>query len=126
VGGITRIDMPCKILLVDDDVSILRLYTRIFAGKDYSITMAESFTAAVGFIEANHYDLLVTDLMFPDGLGTELIKLFEKKRVGAKSLLITGSPDADQILKSAGVTEYLTKPFNVQHFMTAVTKALEK
>ena len=113
-----------KILLVDDDKGILKLYARIFTAKGYAIDAAESFTEAARLIEAGDYDLLVTDLMFPDGLGTELIKLFEKKRAGAKSLLVTGAPDAAARLENAGITEYFPKPFKLEHFMTAVTKAL--
>jgi DNA-binding response OmpR family regulator len=116
--------MPGKILLADDDKNILELYTRIFREKDYSLTKALSFAEASGLIEANHYDLLVTDLMFPDGLGTELITLFEEKRAGAKSLLVTGEPDVQEKLKLAGITGYFPKPFNLQHFTAAVEKAL--
>ncbi len=116
--------MPSKILLADDDKSILKLYARIFTGDKYALTTALSFSQAASLIETNHYDLLVTDLMFPDGLGTELIKLFEKKRSGAKSLLVTGAADADEKLENSGITEYFSKPFEVTRFMTAVTKAL--
>ena len=116
--------MPGKILLADDDKHIINLYTRIFKGKDYSLTPAFSFAEAAALIEANHYDLLVTDLMFPDGLGTELIKLFEKKRAGAKSLLVTGEENPQEILRSAGISEHFTKPFDAHRFLAAVTGAL--
>lgn len=116
--------MTSKILAADDDKNLLKLYARIFAGKEYALTTAGSFTEASRLIEANSYDLLVTDLMFPDGLGTELIKLFKKKRAGAKSLLVTGSPEAVERSECAGITGYFLKPFEVWRFMTAVTKAL--
>mgnify|MGYP001592167905 CR=1 FL=1 len=116
--------MPKRILVADDDQNFIKLYTRIFTGKEYALTPASSFTEASRLIKANHYDLLVTDLMFPDGLGTDLIKLFENKRTGAKSLLVTGTPDMEETLKSTGTTEYFPKPFNLQYFMIAVAKAL--
>jgi two-component system OmpR family response regulator len=101
-----------------------KLYARIFTDSGYSITMASTFSEASGFIAADHYDLLVTDLMFPDGLGTELIKLFEKKRAGARSLLVTGSSSAGGILKLAGIDDYFQKPFKVEDFLAAVVKRL--
>lgn len=116
--------MPGKILLADDDEDIINLYARIFKGTDYSLTPALSFTQAAALIEANHYDLLVTDLVFPDGRGTELIKLFGKKSAGAKSLLVTGETDAQEVLQRAGITDFFTKPFEVHRFMSAVTKAM--
>lgn len=116
--------MPKNILVADDDPAMLRLYTRLFTGSGHSITMASSFAEASGLISAKNYDLLVTDLMFPDGLGTELIKLFNQKRSGAKSLLVTGSDSVEEILKSAGIRDYFEKPFQVERFMAAVSQHL--
>ena len=123
-AGQAEVRMSGKILIVDDDKGILKLYVKIFTGKGYAVDASESFAEAARLIEANDYDLLVTDLMFTDGVGTELIKLFEKKRAGAKSLLVTGAPDAAARLQSSGITEYFLKPFKVQLFMDAVAKAM--
>ena len=116
--------MPVNILIADDDKVMLNLYTRIFSGKDYSIVMAASFTEAADLIKNNNYDLLVTDLMFPDGIGTELVKLFEKKRAGAKSLVVTGSAPLDHNLLQSGAAAYFGKPFKVESFMAAVENAV--
>ncbi|HBB67885.1 MAG: hypothetical protein A2X28_11035 [Elusimicrobia bacterium GWA2_56_46] len=118
--------MAKSILVAEDDRTVLKLYSRIFSGKDYSITLAASFVEASGLIENNNYDLLITDLMLPDGLGTELIRLFENKRAGAKSLLVTGTPDAAQQLERAGITEYFEKPFEIKKFMAVVANALDE
>ena len=58
--------MFLKILIVDDDAAMLKLYERIFCGQDYSITLG-------------------------DGLGTELTQLFRLEFPHAKSLVVTGS-----------------------------------
>ncbi|HAH31537.1 MAG TPA: hypothetical protein DCL44_04400 [Elusimicrobia bacterium] len=116
--------MPRKILLADDDERILKLYARIFTGKDYLTTKASSFREAADLIKVNDYDLLVTDLQFPDGLGTELIKFFEKKRSGSKSLLVTGSLPSREELADTGVSEYLEKPLNIEKFISVVEKKL--
>lgn len=115
--------MPIKILVADDDKSILRLYSRIFSGKEYAITKAETFAEASALLRANSYDLLITDLMFPDGVGTELIKIFNKSKADAKSLLVTGTPQAKELLDRDGV-DYLEKPFKVEQFIEAVNKIL--
>lgn len=117
--------MPVNILVADDDKSMLGLYSRIFSGKEYSIVLTESFTEAADLIKNNNYDLLVTDLMFPDGVGTELVKLFEKKRAGAKSLLVTGAVPVDDTLRKSGAVAYFEKPFKVESFMAAVAEAVK-
>lgn len=116
--------MPVNILVADDDKAMLSLYSRIFSGNAYSISLAESFSEAASLIANNDYDLLVTDLMFPDGIGTELVKLFEKKRAGAKSLVVTGSVPLGNSLLKSGATAYFEKPFKVESFMAAVVNAV--
>ena len=117
--------MPVNILVADDDKAMLNLYSRIFSGRDYSIVLAESFAEAADLIRKNNYDLLVTDLMFPDGIGTELVKLFEKKRAGARSLVVTGSAPRDYNLMQSGAAAYFEKPFKVKIFMAAVANAVK-
>ncbi len=118
--------MFLKILIVDDDAAMLKLYERIFCGQDYSITLAASVAAASALIKANCYDLLITDLMLGDGLGTELTQLFTKEFPRAKSLIVTGSlaEIAEQDL--SGVAECLDKPLRIDSFLEAVTRALAK
>ena len=116
--------MPVTILAADDDKAILRLYTRMFSGEGYFLTKAETFEEAAALLLRNDYDLLITDLMFPDGVGTDLIKAFNKKKEDAKSLLVTGSTNVGEMLAKEGVNEYIEKPFKVENFMEAVNKAL--
>lgn len=116
--------MPKSILVADDDKAMINLYRMIFSRTDYSISKASSFAEAKQLIALNNYDLLITDLMFPDGLGTELIKLFEEKQNGAKSLLVTGSTlELEPKLLPESV-RYFEKPFKIEPFLSAVTKAL--
>ena len=72
----------------------------------------------------NDYDLLITDLMFPDGIGTGLIKAFNKKKEDARSLLVTGSVNVHELLAEEGVSEYVEKPFKVEKFLETVNKVL--
>jgi DNA-binding NtrC family response regulator len=116
--------MPRSILVADDDKSMLSLYNKIFSRTGYSISMAESFSEADGLILSNDYDLLITDLFFPDGVGTDLIKAFRAKKAGAKSFLVTGSDDGRYGTAASGAALRFEKPFNVDSFMTAVEEAL--
>ena len=116
--------MPCNILIADDERAMLKLYARIFSGSGYSITMASSFSEAVRLIKKNDYDLLVTDLIFPDGVGTELVRLFEKKKADAKSFVVTGSAPIESLPEFSDNAKYFEKPFKIDMFMDAVEKAL--
>lgn len=116
--------MPRDILVADDEKAMLGLYVRLFSGKAYRITLAASFAEAAELIARNSYDLLVTDLTFPDGLGTDLVRMFDEKMTGAKSLLVTGSNPQGRKLDLPVSASYFEKPFKVDVFLAAVEQAL--
>lgn len=114
--------MSRKILVADDDAAMLSIYGRIFANTGYTVSKAASFAEAERLINGGTYDLLITDLLLQDGVGTDLIKLFEGKKAGARSLLVTGS--VHQVAPESLPKFYFEKPFNLQAFMEAVEEAL--
>jgi len=116
--------MPREILVADDEKAMLGLYSRLFSGKAYRLTLASSFAEASRLIAQNSYDLLVTDLTFPDGLGTDLVRLFDEKTAGAKSMLVTGSNPQDRKLDLPVSALCFEKPFKVDVFLAAVERAL--
>lgn len=116
--------MPREILVADDEKAMLSLYSRLFSDKGYRLTLASSFAEAAELIAKNSYDLLVTDLTFPDGLGTELVRMFDEKKAGARSLLVTGSNPEDRELDLPSSSRYFEKPFKVDAFLAAVEQAL--
>ena len=65
--------MPRSIFVADYDKAILKIYMRMFMDTDYTLSLASSFAEAAELINSNNYDLLITDLMLGDGLGTDLI-----------------------------------------------------
>ena len=122
-GGVRGKKMPKSILVADDDAAMLDVYARLFAGTDYVISKTSSFAEAARLINSHNYDLLITDLMLGDGLGTDLIKLFEAKQAGA-CLLVSGSVG---ILAPEQIPAvYFEKPFKAEVFMAVVNKALSQ
>ena len=116
--------MPKQILVADDDPVLLSLYARMLAGTGCIVSRASSFAEARALINSHNYDLLVTDLVFPDGVGTDLITIFERKQGCARCILVTGAAselDPDKIPVLAG---YFEKPIDAAAFLAAVTKAL--
>jgi DNA-binding NtrC family response regulator len=116
--------MPKKILVADDDKAMLNLYSRVFSQTEYSISPALSFEEAARLLREESYDLLITDFMFPDGVGTDLIRLFSEASAGGKSLMVTGSACAKDRPDCGCEYDYMEKPFRVEELLTAVKKAL--
>ena len=61
------------ILVVDDDKSILRTFTRILQKSGYEIDVAETGKEAIEKADNRHYDLALVDIRLPDMDGTELL-----------------------------------------------------
>ena len=116
--------MPKKILVADDDKAMLSLYSRVFAQTDYRVSPALSFMEAARLLREDSYDLLITDFMFPDGVGTDLIRLFSESCKNAKSLMVTGSACAKDRPDCGCEYAYIEKPFKVEELLTAMKKAL--
>ncbi len=119
-------NMPVKkrILVVDDDDSMLNLYQRVFTDSGYDIDFADTISAALGLLGKSDYDLMVTDYMFPDGLGTDLIRDFEEKYGGKKCMLVSGSTTAPDPGKYPSLVAFYGKPFPIKMFLEAVARAL--
>ena len=118
--------MSPKILVVDADPVMLNIYTRVFSGQAYVVTFAKSVAAAATLIKANHYELLVTDLLLGDGLGIELILLFSQNNPGAKILIVSGSLGEADPHDLSAVSACLGKPLDIDRFMETIAKVLDK
>ena len=114
-----------RILIVDDDLVMLDIYSRVLSGQAYVITLASSGAAASTLIATNQYELLVTDLLLGDGRGTELVVLFSQKNPGAKSLIVSGSlgeADPHDLSKASGC---LSKPLNPDTLIETIARVLD-
>jgi DNA-binding response OmpR family regulator len=115
--------MPPKILVAEDDRLLLDAYREFLGDRGYHLTFADSVSAAAEHIRTGRYDLLITDLMFPDGMGTELATLFANSH-GGRSLMVTSSPPEPQALASWPVHRCLRKPVTREELLAAVAEAL--
>jgi two-component system response regulator GlrR len=115
-----------KILLVDDDPSLLRLLGIRLSAAGYQIESANSAKMALGILKTFHPQLVVSDLRME---GMDGMALFEKIRQHAPNLpviIMTAHgtiPDAINATKQ-GVFSFLTKPFESQELLSTVQEAI--
>ena len=81
---------PFQILIADDDLQVLKLFTQLLKKDGYSVTAVDSGRAASKFLESNPVDLLVLDLSMPPPDGFDLLKDLRAKRPGLRILVISG------------------------------------
>jgi CheY-like chemotaxis protein len=81
-----------KILLVDDDLSVLSMLSRALTSS-YDVTTAHDGREALAVAVGKPLDLLITDYLMPEMTGDELIARLRVERPHLKALVITGHGD---------------------------------
>ncbi len=113
-----------RILLVEDHESTLAVLGKLLSAMQHQVTPARSVAAAEKALEGGSFDLLISDLGLPDGLGYELMQR-AKTRYGIKGIALSGyGMDSDiQRSKQAGFLEHLTKPIDLERLEGAIARA---
>ena len=100
-----------KILIADDDRSILTLLSYNFRQQDYLVTTAADGRQALDLARKNAFDLILLDLMMPEYDGIEVTEILRKKGNFTPILILTARDDDETKLTGlqAGSDEYLDK-----------------
>jgi DNA-binding response OmpR family regulator len=114
------------ILVVDDDKSILRTFTRILQKSGYEIDVAETGREAMDKAENQHYDLALVDIRLPDMDGTDLLAKLKKRLQNTVKIMITGFPSLETGVKALdeGADAYLVKPVKPQELLLLLEEKL--
>jgi len=113
-----------RLLVVDDELPILKLVTRILATENYDITAANSGEEAAALISRPDFagvDLLVTDLMMPGMNGRELGLLVRQRFPKARVLYVTGFADTlfKDLTELGDGESFIEKPFGTDGLLEA-------
>ena len=117
-----------KILIVDDEYTVLKDLEISLSEKNYELFTAASYKEALGILSDNRLDILITDLVLPQNSGIDLIKYAVENNKIYGSILMTGYSDEKALIEAAhlGVKEILKKPFSDTELFSAIEKILEK
>ena len=119
---------PPKLLLVEDDDGIRETTAAILEEKGYDIKTAASLDEAVAVIQAEVFDLVMSDLSLGTGSGLSLVDPVRKKDPSTIFLLITGMGTMETALEAIkkDVDEYILKPIEPAELVHKVRSYLEK
>ena len=121
--------MATRLLLVDDELHILKAAEFKFKRQGYHVDCANDGQEAWEKVQANPPDLVVTDLQMPRMSGLELIEQLRKDErfVDLPAILLTAKGfelDHDDITSRLGVFEIVSKPFSPRELCLRVEAAL--
>ena len=118
---------PARILVVDDEESIRDLLRLVLTREGYSVVTANGGEEAIEYLEAQRFDLVITDLVMPRVNGVEVLRAARRIDPNYPVMVITGYPSVETVteLVRLGAGDYLTKPFNIDVVRMTVAKLLE-
>lgn len=117
-----------RLLLLDDEPSILEILAQHFAEEPYDCTLTTSPEEALRLVEAGGFSLLMTDLKMGSMHGIEVVQRAKRIDPDIAVIVITALMDIKNAIDAlrAGADDYLLKPFNLSEITLAVERALDR
>jgi len=117
-----------KILVVDDDEIQREVTKRLLNKLGYTVEVAESGEAAIEKALANHPDLLILDMIMPNGIdGTETYRRILESIPNQRAILMSGFAESDRVQDAMGLgaNMFLRKPLKLETISSAIQMALD-
>jgi len=116
-----------KILVVDDDPQILEVIAEVLGEGGYTVEAAPDGTKAIKSIDAEFYDLVVTDLKMPEVDGMQVLRHVVEQSPDTMCIILTGYGTIESAVEAikAGAFHYITKPIKSDEILMVVEKALK-
>ncbi|HKA28318.1 MAG TPA: sigma-54 dependent transcriptional regulator [Candidatus Binatia bacterium] len=109
-------------LLVDDDPNQLRGLCELVEREGFATRMATTVAEAQALLNESLPDVVLTDLVLPDGSGLDLLKALQEEPSKTQVVLVTGNATVESAVDALrlGVTDYLTKPIDLPRLKTVL------
>jgi two-component system, NtrC family, response regulator PilR len=117
-----------RILVVDDEQSMQEFLEIFLRREGHDVVTAADVDGALLQLEADDFDVLITDMQMPGKSGLDLILAARDVSPETIAIVVTafGTTDSAIAAMKEGAYDYLTKPFKVEELRLVIEKALEK
>lgn len=117
-----------KFLLVEDNPDLAKAVCARMHLDGHTIDHAESISDAIGFSETGDYDLILLDIMLPDGDGRSFLKRHRDQKRDTPVIVLTArSQVSDRIsMLDLGADDYVTKPFDHEELQARCRAVLRR
>jgi two-component system, OmpR family, KDP operon response regulator KdpE len=118
---------PARILIVDDEVHIIRVLTMACTAQGYRVKSAADGESALATLKSWPAELVVTDLSMPNMDGVELCRAIRKhSNVPILVLSVRNQEKVKIEALDAGADDYVTKPFQIDELLARIRAALRR
>jgi DNA-binding response OmpR family regulator len=111
-----------KILIVDDDVDIVRIVSTMLEGQGWQVLDAYRGEDALRIVREQRPDLVLLDIMMPGMNGIEVLREARRLAPGMRVIMTTAFGDVGSYLESMdlGACEYINKPFETGELLAMI------
>lgn len=120
--------MSGNILIIDDEIKLLKLLGMILSQENFTVKEASTARSAMTMLEQYEFDVVLSDVRLPDAFGVDLVKTIKTKYPYLEIILMTAFgniTDAVQAMRN-GAYDYLVKGDDNEKIIPLVYKALDK
>jgi len=116
-----------RILVVDDEAHVRSMIAATLERQGYEVTLASGGRHAMDAIEQQSFELILTDIVMQDGNGLALLERIHAESPSLPVIMVTAIHDISVAIDSMrrGAYDYVLKPFEREHLMATVQRALE-
>ncbi|MEW6040504.1 MAG: response regulator [Elusimicrobiota bacterium] len=118
-----------KILVVDDEKAIHRLFSRMLKDKEFKIQYVDNGQRAIEIVQNQDFDIIFLDIVMPEMNGTEVLKAIKTIKSHIPIIIMmTGYAVGDLVKESLdlGAVDCIYKPFDVTKILEIIKKYLVK
>ena len=116
-----------SILVVDDEPDLRTLYELTLLREGYRVETAASVGEAREQLQTQRFDVVITDMRLPDGMGMELLQDLRNQQRRERCVVMTAYGSAENAVEAlrSGAFDYLTKPVDLKQFRLVVASAAQ-
>jgi putative nucleotidyltransferase with HDIG domain len=118
---------PARILVVDDEAHVRSMIAATLDRQGYEVVLASGGREAIEFIDNGSFELILTDIVMQEGNGLVLLERIHEKSANLPVIMVTAIHDISVAIDSMrrGAYDYLLKPFEREHLVATVQRALD-
>jgi len=115
--------MPKKIMIIDDDPTVVRYLQAVFSDNGYATCTAQSTSEALGVVRQEKPDLITLDLQLPGEWGPRFYRKLRKvKELKEIPIIVISGIDGDHAIKDA--IAFIAKPFDPEKVIGIVKNTI--